>query len=379
VKPIRLLDRTMRARSGGIRSWEQSPLAALVAQDGLAGDSQAGLVASLWFGDDTSIDLTEGMLTGINISGHGGVCMIDEVVLRQRVMARLAERAAHNGGFLSRGELTRFPIDPGVTRRLIDASKGIWNPHDLVATLSVVSAPDGPYDDREVQGGLFRYSYRAGSISGDNTKLRRAHELELPIILLRKIAPGVFVPIFPVYVIADDPTAREFVFAIDESLRFLSNPLDPSADERRYAEQVVRRRLHQPEFRARVVRAYDARCAICALEIGELLDAAHIVPDTHELGQPVVQNGLSLCKIHHAAYDRDLLGITSELEVRLNAALLDMADGPMLQHGLQEMHGRGLTLPRRRIDYPDPKRIDLRFHQFLEIEAGTTAHQEYRT
>jgi putative restriction endonuclease len=300
--------------------------------------------------------------------------MIDEVVLRQRIMGQLAERTAHNGGFLTRAELTRFPVGPGETRRIVDASKGIWNPQDLAATLSVVSSPEGPYDDREVRGGLFRYSYRAGSIGGDNTKLRRAYELELPIILLRKIAPGVFVPIFPVYVIADDTKAREFVFAIDESLRFLSNPLDPSADERRYAEQVVRRRLHQPEFRARVVRAYDARCAICSLEIGELLDAAHIVPDTHELGQPLVQNGLSLCKIHHAAFDRDLLGITSELKVRLNAVLLDMADGPMLQHGLQEMHGRRLRLPRRRIDYPDPERVDLRFHQFLEIEARTS-HQ----
>ena len=297
--------------------------------------------------------------------------MIDEVVLRRRIMAQLAERTAHNGGFVTRKELTSLPIAPGESRRLIDASKGIWNPHDLVATLSVVSSPDGPYDDREAEGGLFRYSYRAGSIGGDNSKLRHALELELPIILLRKIARGIFVPIFPVHVIADDAAAREFIFAIDESLHFLSDPLNPTADERRYAEQVVRRRLHQPEFRARVVRAYDVRCAICSLEIGELLDAAHIVPDTHELGQPIVPNGLSLCKIHHVAFDRDLLGVTSDLEIRLNAAVLDLIDGPMLQHGLQEMHGRRLTLSRRRADYPDPERIDLRFHEFLQVEART--------
>jgi putative restriction endonuclease len=278
---------------------------------------------------------------------------------------------------VTRKELTSFPIAPGQRRRLIDASKGIWNPHDLVATLSVVSSPDGPYDDREVQGGLFRYSYRAGSIGGDNTKLRRAHELELPIILLRKIASSVFVPIFPIYVIADDAKARKFVFALDESLRFLPNPLDPSADERRYAEQVVRRRLQQTEFRARVVRAYDVRCAICSLQIGELLDAAYIVSDAHELGRPIVQNGLSLCKIHHAAFECGLLAITSELEVRLSAALINLPDGPMLRHGLQEMNGRRLILPRRRVDYPDPERIELRFHQFLEIEARSS-HAEHR-
>lgn len=295
--------------------------------------------------------------------------MLDERELRQRIMTHLAEAALFHGAFLTRAELTSFSIAPGETRRLIDASRGIWNPSDLSATLSVVSSPDGPYDDREVENGLFHYSYRAGSTRGDNTKLRRAYELDLPIILLRKISTGIFVPIFPVYVIADDTTANEFVFALDESLRFISDPLNPSPDERRYAEQVVRRRLHQPEFRARVVRAYDTRCAVCALKIGELLDAAHIVPDTHELGQPVVENGLSLCKIHHAAFDRNLLGISSELEVRLNAALLDEIDGPMLRHGLQEMHGRQLTLPTRRADRPDPARIDLRFHEFLTVEA----------
>jgi putative restriction endonuclease len=303
--------------------------------------------------------------------------VIDEVVLRQEIMAQLAERTRHNGGFVTRDELTSFPVAQGESRRLIDASKGIWSPRDLLATLSVVGSPDGPYDDREVQGGLFRYAYRAGSIGGDNTKLRRAHELELPIILLRKIASGVYVPIFPVFVVADDAKAREFVFAIDESLRFLSDPLNQTPDGRRYADMVARRRFRQPEFRARVVRAYDVRCAICSLQIGELLDAAYIVSDTHELGRPIVQNGLSLCKIHHAAFECDLLAITSELEVRLSAALLDLPDGPMLRHGLQEMNGRRLILPRRRVDYPDPERIELRFHQFLEIEARIS-HAEHR-
>jgi predicted restriction endonuclease len=34
-----------------------------------------------------------------------------------------------------------------------------------------------------------------------------------------------------------------------------------------------------------------------------LLDAAHIVADSEE-GPPAIQNGLSLCKIHHAAFDQ---------------------------------------------------------------------------
>jgi len=72
---------------------------------------------------------------------------------------------------------------------VIDTARGISNPHDMDATLSVVSSPTGPHADRQVEGGLFGYSYREGSINGDNAKLRRAFELGLPIILLRVTRP----------------------------------------------------------------------------------------------------------------------------------------------------------------------------------------------
>lgn len=215
-----------------------------------------------------------------------------------------------------------------------------------------------------MRGGLFHYSYRAGSTEGDNRKLRRAFEHGTPIILLRKIAVAVYVPVMPVYVVADDQPNREFILALDESIRFLANPLNPTPAERRYAERVVRQRLHQPEFRGRVVRAYEQRCAVCSLRHPDLLDAAHIIGDRDVGGEPVVPNGLSLCKIHHAAYDRNLLGIAPDYVVHLNAALLAEIDGPMLLHGLQEMHGRSLSVPKRGSERPDRDRLATRFANF---------------
>lgn len=159
-----------------------------------------------------------------------------EAQLRQRIMDALASRAASNGGVVSRAELSEFEIGGGETRRLIDAGgAGIWNPRDLAATLTIVSSPDGPYNDTEIDGGLLRYDYRAGSDQGQNSKLRRAMDLGLPLILMRKIRPGVLVPVFPVYVTADDREARQFVIALDESLRFIVDPLHPNDAERRYA------------------------------------------------------------------------------------------------------------------------------------------------
>ena len=296
------------------------------------------------------------------------LCLVtdfDELQLRSIIMEQLARRVAESGGFLSRAELSDFDCGNGRRRRLMDTSKGIWNPRDLTATLSIVSSPDGPYDDREVDGGLFRYDYRAGSIEGDNTKLRRASELGLPLILLRKITGGVYVPIFPVYVVADDTVRRQFVIAVDESLKILADPAAMSEVEKRYAEQITRRRLHQAMFRGMVVRAYDVRCAICRLKHGDLLDAAHITADAAETGLAIVSNGLSLCKIHHAAYDRDLMGISPDYRVAINRALLDEVDGPMLKHGLQEMHGATIVVPSRLAERPDRDRLAARYANFL--------------
>jgi len=113
------------------------------------------------------------------------------------------------------------------------------------------------------------------------------------------------------------------------------------------------------------MRAYETRCAVCALRHGELLDAAHIVADSEEAGIPVVRNGLALCKIHHAAYDSGILGIRPDKVVEIRTDLLSEIDGPMLQHGLKEQHGQPLmALPRIRKEQPDPLLLEMSYVRF---------------
>jgi putative restriction endonuclease len=296
---------------------------------------------------------------------HGTLRSVDseaELRLREMIFARLAEIVAQHG-VVTRTELESLRVGDE-TRRIIDRNRGIWNPQGLLATLSVVSNPEGPYADSHVGDSLFAYDYRSGSIDGDNRKMRRAYELGLPIILLRTIRAGVFVPIFPVYVVADDMANRRFVLALDESLRFVADPLHLKPIEREYAVRAMKQRLHQPEFRGRILLAYEQRCTVCALKHGQLLDAAHIIGDNKPHGIPVVENGLSLCKIHHAAYDANLLGISPDYDVRINRDLMAEIDGPMLRHGLQEMDRRPLALPKRRADYPSKERLAERFVEF---------------
>lgn len=287
-----------------------------------------------------------------------------ELLRREVIAAALRVRAEELGGAISLAELSDFELPDGTRQRLFDPGKGgIWNPKDFVATLAIVTSPDGPYADRE-SGGLLTYSYQKGPEGGKNLKLRRALELNLPVIRFNKIAPNYYAPIYPVYVVGDNPITREFTLTVDEAIRAIPSA-EMSPIEKLYAARIVQQRVHQPAFRARVMLAYDRQCTVCDLKHVELLDAAHIIEDSSEQGTPEVTNGLSLCKIHHAAYDRKFLGISPDYVVRINKPLLAEVDGPMLKHGIQEMHGRPLSLPAAKKDRPDPDRLAERFDIFM--------------
>jgi len=137
--------------------------------------------------------------------------------------------------------------------------------------------------------------------------------------------------------------------------------MDP-ANKRHYLERLTRQRLHQPIFRSQVLHAYATKCTIC--RHATLLDAAHILSDSLG-GEPVVPNGLAMCKIHHAAYDQDLLSITPDYRVQVKPSVMLGSDGPMLLHGLQEIDGWAIELPRWKAQRPDRQLLLARHSNFL--------------
>lgn len=295
---------------------------------------------------------------------------VSERALRELIIGWVLERAEANGGFLHREELLSFRHG-GERLPLIDFSRGIRNPAAFSATLSIVSSAHGPYDDVESEDGFLHYAYRSGDpFGGDNRKLREAMTTGAPLLFFRKEQPNIYTPVAPVYVVEDYPEERAFVIAFDEAFRYFGDLRDLGEPQRAYARRLAKQRLHQPAFRTRVIHAYATRCTVCRLHHGSLLDAAHIVPDSHAGaadgldGAPTVDNGLSLCKIHHSAYDQNMLGISPDYRVQIALDLLAETDGPMLRHGLQEMHGRSLHLPARRGDAPSRERLAWRFAQF---------------
>lgn len=289
---------------------------------------------------------------------------------REALMHALATEFAQNAVLTSKW-LGRVDFGFG-PERVKDVGKGIWNPSSYAGTLTIVSDPNSEYDDGDHGDSLYRYSYEKRPPGqdpggGSNNKLREAMRLGLPIVMLRKVADGRFVPVMPVYVVKEEPEHHRFLLALDESLRFLPDPAHLTDDQRRYVERVVRQRMHQPEFRSRVLGAYELKCAVCDLKKTPLLDAAHITADGAQEGLPVVTNGLALCKIHHAAYDENILGISPDYLVHINPDVLMEIDGPMLKYGLQQMDRRTIWTPRRAAERPDKKRLAARFDEFKRV------------
>ncbi|HTV30338.1 MAG TPA: HNH endonuclease [Xanthobacteraceae bacterium] len=272
-------------------------------------------------------------------------------------------------GFLFQGH--RIPF--------INPQRGIFKPAAMRYLLSVrtVFPTTGRrvwYDDqRRVHEQIARgddlvdYAFMGtDAAAADNRWLREAMEVQVPVIYFLGVAPQRYAPIWPVYIAewsAADLKAR-LAFAPPAAIEIGEGA--PTAPERRYGLRLVRHRLHQATFREAVLAAYGARCALSGLPEPRLLDAAHIVPDVDEqLGQPVVSNGLPLSKIHHAAFDANLIGVDADFRIHVADELLALKDGPMLEQGLKALTGRTIRLPHRPVDYPDRDRLAQRFTQFL--------------
>jgi len=267
-------------------------------------------------------------------------------------LARLREGFEHAGRRLSFGSFYK-----GIHR-----SKTQRGPAALTLTTSV----NDPYADAFAPDGSFTYAYRAGAIDQpDNRALRAAFELQTPLVYFRALTPGQYLVVAPMFVTADDASARTVVLEPGLPVQDMQpGGLVSAANVRAYATREARYRLHQQRFKLDVMRAYRHRCAICTLRERELVEAAHIVPDSEAGGVAAVVNGLALCAIHHLAFDRNLLGIDPEGVVHIADRLRRELDGPMLRTGLQGFHGGRIAMPRRPEDRPDPQRLELRFKRF---------------
>jgi putative restriction endonuclease len=288
--------------------------------------------------------------------------------IRVAMFAHLdAMLARRPDGVLTSAEINSFVFE-GRSLPLI-VQPGIWKPKFLQAALTIrttYTAPNQPppYVDQIGEDGLLRYAYQGTNPqASDNRALSHAMAEGVPLAYFVGLAKGVYTVLYPVWIVDAHPDGLQFSVALDE-IQIHGSMTAPEPAARAYALRITKQRLHQHVFRAQVLRAYEDTCAMCRLRHAELLDAAHILPDGHPRGEPVVPNGLSLCRIHHAAFDTNIIGVRPDLVIDVRRDVLEEHDGPMLRHGLQELAGTVLTIPRQRAAKPDPLRLEIRYDEF---------------
>lgn len=281
------------------------------------------------------------------------------------------------GGVLSWAQIAKGFEFQGRHVDLATSPRGIFWPSELATgALSIKTTVPrrgrmARYDD-QIGGDApyFEYRYQGTDPGGrDNVRLRQCLQHALPVIYFYGVGEALYRPLV-CFVLGEDPARSTFFVATASDAMAAENVVLRHAAvvriERRYSMTEVRRRLHQDRFRLAVLDAYGTRCAVCSLRHGELLDAAHIIPDREKLGEAMVPNGLTLCKLHHAAYDANLLGIDPDCRVHVRRDLLDEVDGPLLDHGIKDFHRAPLrVLPRAVHDRPQRDLLAERYDRFI--------------
>jgi putative restriction endonuclease len=294
-----------------------------------------------------------------------------DLELRLALFDHVQRLAALGGGLVQARLLNEGLSFHGDRVPIWNQQKGIFRPAILRepgAALTIQTSFDGPYDDRhDVTEDQLLYRYRGTDpMHPDNVAVRRAMKLGRPLLYLVAVDPGLYDPVFPCYVVGDAPAQLAFHLMADARRDVSAATEDPGLNIplKAYATRVVKQRLHQERFRYLVLSAYRRQCAMCRLRHTSLLDAAHILPDRDERGKPEIPNGLALCRIHHGAYDVGILGVDPDYEIHVRVDVLDEHDGPMLRHGLQELHGGRIQTPRRTEHLPNRAYLEERFARF---------------
>lgn len=298
--------------------------------------------------------------------------------IRQAAFLQLAELTRLHGAVLPWSKVAQGFSFRGEHIYFATRARGIFRPRQMHGgALSIMTTVPrqgrvARYEDIASDDGVFFYRFEGEDPENrSNQLLAEAQELKAPLIYFYGVRPGMYQPIWPVYISHFDARALTCAVVADEALSVEppgTSLHDATADRirRGYITVQAKKRIHQAAFRLHVLNAYKHRCAICCLPRSELLQASHILPDRDERGVPEVRNGLALCHLHHGAFDADLLGIRPDGHIELSRALRETQDGPTLEHALKAFDGQPLHKPSRRDQWPHEEFLEERYTRFLQ-------------
>jgi putative restriction endonuclease len=106
-------------------------------------------------------------------------------------------------------------------------------------------------------------------------------------------------------------------------------------------------------FRKSVVHLYDYQCSFCGLEVihsltQSIVDGAHIKPFARFYNNQI-NNGLSLCKNHHWAFDQGLFTIDDNYKIMISKEFQEISPNAK---AIKDFHGISILLPNLEKHYP---------------------------
>lgn len=106
-------------------------------------------------------------------------------------------------------------------------------------------------------------------------------------------------------------------------------------------------------FRKVVVHIYNYKCAFCGLKVTKsinqnIVDGAHIKPFS-QFYDSKINNGISLCKNHHWAFDRGWLAVNEQYKIIVSN---DLEEESPYAKPMKEFHGEELLLPNLEQYFP---------------------------
>lgn len=139
-----------------------------------------------------------------------------------------------------------------------------------------------------------------------------------------------------------------------------SNIATVTDQKRRAVVGQIVRRYRAADFRKRVLGAYEHRCAMCGVQL-ELIDAAHIIPVAAPTSTDETKNGIALCKLHHEAYDRNLISFDQNYKIEVSPVQTARLAASKLSGGLKNFEKSlrtAIHLPVDKRDYPPPAYVN---------------------
>lgn len=200
-----------------------------------------------------------------------------------------------------------------------------------------------------------------------NRALRSAMEEGVPLIWFFAVGKGVFKPAFPVYAIAEE---EEQQFIVNADASHVAAQIEAEQPEPMSKNQKVkvRNELFNAVFRGTVMRAYRSRCAVCSFRHGPMLEATKIIKEIDHGAGAAVTNGIALCVFHRSALEVGALGIQPDLVVQVRPELMREDGGPVLRYGLQELHGKRISVPSVRAERPRQDLLERAFERFRQAD-----------